>query len=30
VTGSALARQEGQRPVAGSFELPVGHVRTVG
>ena len=25
VTGSALARQEGQRPVAGSFELPVGH-----
>jgi hypothetical protein len=25
VTGSALARQEGQRPVAGGFELPVGH-----
>ena len=25
VTGSALSRQECQRPVAGSFELPVGH-----
>jgi hypothetical protein len=25
VTGSALSRQEGQRPVAGGFELPVGH-----
>jgi hypothetical protein len=25
VTGSTLARQEGQRPVAGGFELPVGH-----
>ena len=25
VTGSALARQEGQRPVAGGFELPVRH-----
>jgi len=25
VTGSALARQEGQRAVAGGFELPVGH-----
>jgi hypothetical protein len=25
VTGSALARQECQRAVAGGFELPVGH-----
>jgi len=25
VTGGALSRQKGQRPVAGGFELPVGH-----